>query len=178
VQVSFRYGRQSHKKIAITLLATTTGYLLGRVNAPHLKPVPYYKVSTQKQGASGLGLDAQRAAVQAFFADPVLFGAEQVKIESGQQNQRPQLLAAIAEARRVAATLLITNAGGKACADICGIELLNKAPRMNKVPPPPAVPAFKEPKEKDATVAAKFNELTNLEGLEAFAVASAYDKAK
>jgi DNA invertase Pin-like site-specific DNA recombinase len=68
---------------------------------------PYYRVSTQKQGASGLGLAAQRAAVQVFVADPAQLGTEYVEIESGKRNHRPQLLAAIAEARRVGSTLLI-----------------------------------------------------------------------
>jgi DNA invertase Pin-like site-specific DNA recombinase len=67
---------------------------------------PYYRVSTQKQGTSGLGLDAQRAAVQAFAGSAQLL-TEYVEIESGRKNHRPQLLAAIAEARRVGATLLI-----------------------------------------------------------------------
>jgi DNA invertase Pin-like site-specific DNA recombinase len=67
---------------------------------------PYYRVSTQKQGTSGLGLDAQRVAVQAFAGSAQLL-TEYVEIESGKKNQRPQLLAAIAEARRVGSTLLI-----------------------------------------------------------------------
>jgi DNA invertase Pin-like site-specific DNA recombinase len=69
--------------------------------------IPYYRVSTQKQGASKLGLDAQRAAVYTFVADAAQLGTEYVEVESGKKNQRPQLLAAIAEARRTGATLLI-----------------------------------------------------------------------
>ncbi|RZJ87588.1 MAG: recombinase family protein, partial [Hymenobacter sp.] len=68
---------------------------------------PYYRVSTQKQGISGLGLEAQQAAVRAFVADPSQLLNEYVEVESGKQNQRPQLLAAMVEARRVGSTLLI-----------------------------------------------------------------------
>jgi DNA invertase Pin-like site-specific DNA recombinase len=66
----------------------------------------YYRVSTQKQGNSGLGLEAQRAAVSSLLQGAAPVG-EYVEVESGKKNQRPQLLAAIAEARRVGATLLI-----------------------------------------------------------------------
>ncbi|RZK99439.1 MAG: recombinase family protein [Hymenobacter sp.] len=69
--------------------------------------IPYYRVSTARQGQSGLGLDAQRAAVAAFVGDPSQLLGEFVEIESGKKNQRPQLLAAIAAARAVGATLLI-----------------------------------------------------------------------
>ena len=54
-----------------------------------------------------MGLEAQRAAVRAFVQDPAQLLTEYVEIESGKKNQRPQLLAAMAEARRVGSTLLI-----------------------------------------------------------------------
>lgn len=75
--------------------------------APLRTYTPYYRVSTQKQGVSGLGLEAQQAAVRAFVQDPAQLLTEYVEIESGKKNQRPQLLAAMAEARLVGSTLLI-----------------------------------------------------------------------
>jgi DNA invertase Pin-like site-specific DNA recombinase len=74
---------------------------------PPTRYVPYYRVSTARQGQSGLGLEAQQAAVRAFVADPAQLLGEFVEVESGKKNQRPQLLAAIAAARTVGATLLI-----------------------------------------------------------------------
>lgn len=69
--------------------------------------VPYYRVSTARQGQSGLGLEAQQAAVRAFVADPAQLLGEFVEVESGKKDQRPQLLAAIVAARAAGATLLI-----------------------------------------------------------------------
>lgn len=69
--------------------------------------VPYYRVSTQKQGASGLGLEAQRAAVLAFAGKPGQLLQEFVEVESGKKNHRPQLVAAIEAARSAGAVLLI-----------------------------------------------------------------------
>lgn len=73
-----------------------------------MKYVSYIRVSTQRQGQSGLGLEAQQAAVQLFIAQrngEVL--AEFVEVESGRKADRPQLAAALAEAKRQGAVLLI-----------------------------------------------------------------------
>lgn len=70
------------------------------------KFVAYYRVSTQKQGRSGLGLDAQRQAIADFLAGGKLI-AEFVEIESGKRDQRPQLAAALHRAKVTGAKLLI-----------------------------------------------------------------------
>ena len=66
--------------------------------------VAYYRVSTQRQGQSGLGLEAQREAVQPYAADIV---AEYTEVESGKRAQRPQLQAALDHCKRIGATILI-----------------------------------------------------------------------
>lgn len=67
--------------------------------------VAYYRVSTAKQGASGLGLEAQQAAVLAHCREPAL--ASFTEVESGRRNDRPQLAAALALAKANKATLVI-----------------------------------------------------------------------
>ena len=69
--------------------------------------IAYYRVSTSKQGVSGLGLAAQRHAVQAFVRDTAAIHAEYTDIESGKHDNREQLHAAIAHAKRERATLVI-----------------------------------------------------------------------
>lgn len=72
------------------------------------KYIAYYRVSTRQQGRSGLGLDAQRTAVTKFTnncADCVL--AEFTDVETGKNNQRTELIKAIAEAKKQGAQLLI-----------------------------------------------------------------------
>ena len=69
--------------------------------------VSYYRVSTARQGQSGLGLDAQRTAVAAFLAGRGETVAEFVEVESGRKNDRPQLAAALDLCRRKRAVLVI-----------------------------------------------------------------------
>jgi DNA invertase Pin-like site-specific DNA recombinase len=70
--------------------------------------VSYYRVSTDKQGASGLGLEAQRAAVSRHVAGAGgAVVAEFTEIESGKKNDRPQIAAALAACRLRRATLII-----------------------------------------------------------------------
>ena len=72
------------------------------------KYVTYLRVSTDKQGASGLGLESQRATVQSFAqSHGCQIVGEFVEVESGRKAQRPQLALAIVKARISGATLLI-----------------------------------------------------------------------
>jgi DNA invertase Pin-like site-specific DNA recombinase len=72
-----------------------------------MKFVTYLRVSTERQGQSGLGLEAQRAAVAAHVLGRGKVVAEFVEVESGKRADRPQLAQALAEAKRVGAVLLI-----------------------------------------------------------------------
>lgn len=70
--------------------------------------VAYYRVSTDKQGRSGLGLEAQQKTVRdnvAVWAGDLV--AEFIEIESGKRNDRPQLAAALAACRKQKAVLCI-----------------------------------------------------------------------
>jgi DNA invertase Pin-like site-specific DNA recombinase len=72
------------------------------------KFVTYYRVSTQKQGHSGLGLEAQKSAVQEYLsAHGGVELASFTEIESGKINGRPQLEAALLRCRQAHAILLV-----------------------------------------------------------------------
>ena len=67
--------------------------------------IAYLRVSTREQDRSGLGMDAQRAAVTRFAEDEGFeIAAEFVEVETGKGadalDRRPQLAAALAEARQ------------------------------------------------------------------------------
>ena len=69
------------------------------------KYVAYYRVSTRAQGDSGLGLEGQRAAVAGYVKGVIV--AEFTEVESGKNNQRVQLAAAIDRANKEGAVLVI-----------------------------------------------------------------------
>jgi DNA invertase Pin-like site-specific DNA recombinase len=72
-----------------------------------MRYIAYYRVSTQKQGRSGLGLDDQRQMTQRFIRAEDELVQEFTEIESGRKKDRPQLQAAIQAAKQHGARLLI-----------------------------------------------------------------------
>src|SRR3984957_8652452 len=72
------------------------------------KFVAYYRVSTAKQGASGLGLEAQQDSVRTYLnGGRWKMVDELTEIESGKRNDRPALARALALCRIHKATLII-----------------------------------------------------------------------
>lgn len=69
--------------------------------------VTYLRVSTERQGQSGLGLEAQRTAVAAYVQGRGEVVAEFIEVESGKRSDRPELTRALAKAKQAGAVLLI-----------------------------------------------------------------------
>jgi DNA invertase Pin-like site-specific DNA recombinase len=74
--------------------------------------IAYYRVSTQRQGRSGLGLEAQRTAVERFAqGQGIAILAAYTEVETGKGadalDRRPQLAAALATARRERCPVLV-----------------------------------------------------------------------
>src|SRR5580698_8739807 len=71
------------------------------------KFVSYLRVSTDKQGRSGLGIEAQREAVVRYLnGGQWTLSAEYVETESGRRSDRPKLAAALSHAKAVGAKLV------------------------------------------------------------------------
>jgi len=75
---------------------------------PNQSYIAYYRVSTDRQGRSGLGLEAQRRVVAEYLAvsglKPV---SEFIEVESGRRTDRPELAKALAACRRHGSRLVI-----------------------------------------------------------------------
>jgi DNA invertase Pin-like site-specific DNA recombinase len=78
------------------------------MHAHHGKYVAYYRVSTDRQGKSGLGLEAQKDAVeQRLNGGHWQIVGEFIEVESGKRASRPQLDAAIAACKKHKARLIV-----------------------------------------------------------------------
>ncbi|MCX6130796.1 MAG: recombinase family protein [Proteobacteria bacterium] len=74
----------------------------------HKKIVAYFRVSTRKQGESGLGLEGQEAAIATYAqGGKVKILASYTEVESGKLAERRELSKALAHARRSKATLVV-----------------------------------------------------------------------
>lgn len=69
--------------------------------------VVYYRVSTKKQGESGLGLEAQRTYVRHFYSDRNIIEEFTEKVSGKDIANRPRLLEALELCRRRQATLVV-----------------------------------------------------------------------
>lgn len=78
-----------------------------------MKPaITYIRVSTQKQGRSGLGVDAQREAIARFTeVEGYSIIAEHVEVETGKGadaiDRRPELAAALAQAKKLRCPVIV-----------------------------------------------------------------------
>ncbi|WP_127902519.1 recombinase family protein [Solirhodobacter olei] len=73
-----------------------------------MRIVAYIRVSTRRQGESGLGIEAQQAEIAAYAATHgASIAAEFIEVESGKKDDRPELHRAIREARLTGSRLVI-----------------------------------------------------------------------
>lgn len=78
------------------------------IKAPKCLMIPYYRVSTDRQGESGLGLEAQKSIVEKIASqNGCSIPREFVEIETGKRSDRPELAKAIEHAKQIGATLVV-----------------------------------------------------------------------
>ena len=69
--------------------------------------IEYLRVSTTSQGASGLGLEAQKETIRGHIGNDAEVLASYTEVESGRRSDRIELAKAIAHAKRANATVVI-----------------------------------------------------------------------
>ena len=79
---------------------------------PQARAIAYLRVSTQRQGRSGLGLEAQRETIARHCqAHGITIAGEYLEVETGKGadalDRRPQLKAALTAARRLRAPIIV-----------------------------------------------------------------------
>jgi DNA invertase Pin-like site-specific DNA recombinase len=106
--------------------------------------VPYIRVSTAKQGKSGLGLEAQTALIDAFIATTpgaMMLCPVYQEVESGRNDDRPVLAQAIARCHQTGATLLIAKLD-RLARDVAFISNLMKQVQFKAADMPDADPTM------------------------------------
>ena len=93
------------ERVSVTMTSVETVEWNGVMEMTRPAFVAYLRVSTQKQGESGLGLDAQRESVHRCVGNSNII-CEVVEVESGCKS-RPQLDKALDMCRKTGATLVI-----------------------------------------------------------------------
>jgi DNA invertase Pin-like site-specific DNA recombinase len=74
----------------------------------NIRIIAYFRVSTRKQGESGLGLEGQDAAISAYAqSNKAKILASYTEVERGTLAERRELSKALAHARRSKATLVV-----------------------------------------------------------------------
>jgi DNA invertase Pin-like site-specific DNA recombinase len=98
------------RQIIVTFLSSDVEiYVRGDEMAQFGTFIAYYRVSTDKQGRSGLGLEAQRQAVMNYLnGGEWKIVAEFTEVESGKRSDRPQLEAALKAARLHRAAIVVS----------------------------------------------------------------------
>ncbi len=106
------------------------------------KFIAYYRVSTRRQGLSGLGLEAQESTVKAYVANKQgdLLAAY-TEVESGRKTKRPQLAAALRHCKATGATLIVAKLDRLARNTLFLLQVMQSGaeilacdcPRMNKL---------------------------------------------